>query len=176
MPLLKNNAFVQDDWTTLDDEATLPDGGKIVVSFTRLVRDWDTLAKFPGVLGVKLANTDKPESLAPYLSQIAIIVLAFPAFTDGRAYSIARGFRLDGYRGELRAEGNLLPDQLQYMRQVGFDSFTVSDRFPLQSWQAASHQMSLAYQRGLYRVAGEGEVWSQRHQGFAPWEEQPHAG
>jgi uncharacterized protein (DUF934 family) len=176
MPLLKNNAFVSDEWTTLDDEIALPDGGKIIVSFVRLARDWDTLAKFPGVLGVKLANTEKVEALAPYVSQLAIIVLAFPAFTDGRAYSLARGLRLDGYRGELRAEGNLLPDQLQYMRQVGFDSFQVNDRFPLQSWQAASHQMSLAYQRGLFRQAGEGEVWSQRHQGFAPWEEQPHAG
>ena len=176
MPLLKNNTFIQGEWAILADEDSTPDGGKIIVSFLRLAKDWDLLAKFPGVLGVKLANTDKVEALAPYLSQIAIIVLAFPAFTDGRAYSLARGLRLDGYRGELRAEGNLLPDQLQYMRQVGFDSFDVNDRFPLQSWQSASHQMSLAYQRGLFRKAGEQEVWSQRHQGFAAWEEQPHAG
>jgi uncharacterized protein (DUF934 family) len=176
MPLLKNNSFVTDDWMTLTDDSALPEGGKIIVTLTRLAKDWDTLAKFHGVLGVSLVNTDRVEALAPYFSQLAIIVLSFPAFTDGRAYSLARGLRLDGYRGELRAAGNLLPDQLQYMRQVGFDSFLVSDRFPLQSWQAASRQMSLAYQRGLYRVAGEGEVWSQRHQGFAPWEEQPHAG
>lgn len=176
MPLLKNNAFIADEWTSLADDSALPEGGKIIVTFVRLAKDWDMLAKFPGVLGVKLANTDKVEALAPYLSQLAIIVLAFPAFTDGRAYSLARGLRLDGYRGELRAEGNLLPDQLQYMRQVGFDSFEVNDRFPLQSWQAASNHMSLAYQRGLFRQANEQEVWSQRHQGFAPWEEQPHAG
>ena len=176
MPLLKNNAFIADEWTTLLDDAELPDGGKIIVSFARLAKDWDTLVEFPGVLGLALANTDRVEALAPYLSQLAIIVLAFPAFTDGRAYSLAKGLRLDGYRGELRAEGNLLPDQLQYMRQVGFDSFVVNDRFPLQSWQAAAHHMSLAYQRGLLRQAGEKEVWSQRHQGFAAWEEQPHAG
>ncbi len=176
MPLLKNNAFVADEWTALTDDDATPDGGKIIVSFARLAKEWDSLAKFPGVLGVKFANTDKVEALAPYLSQISIIVLAFPAFTDGRAYSLARGLRLDGYRGELRAEGNLLPDQLQYMRQVGFDSFEVSDRFPLQSWQAAANQMSLAYQRGLFRHETELEVWSQRHQGFAAWEEQPHAG
>lgn len=176
MPLLKNDSFVPDEWLDLSEEAVLPEGGKIIVSFTRLSKDWDLLAKFPGVLGVRLSNTDKVESLAPYLSQMAIIVLAFPAFTDGRAYSLARGLRLDGYRGELRAEGNILPDQLQYMRQVGFDSFQVSDRFPLQAWQAASHQMSLAYQRGLFRKVGEQEVWSERHQGFTPWEEQPHAG
>jgi uncharacterized protein (DUF934 family) len=176
MPLLKNNAFVYDEWTNLNEEEATPEGGKIIVSFARLTKEWDSLAKFPGVLGVKVENTERVEALAPYLSQIGIIVLAFPAFTDGRAYSVARGLRLDGYRGELRAEGNLLPDQLQYMRQVGFDSFEVNDRFPLQSWQAAANQMSLAYQRGLFRAAGENEVWSTRHQGFAAWEEQPHAG
>ena len=62
------------------------------------------------------------------------------------------------------------------MNQVGFSTFEVTDRFPLQAWQAASRQMSLAYQRGLYRRAGEAEVWSERHMEPAPWEEQPHAG
>lgn len=176
MPLLKNNAIIQDDWVTLGDDAELPSGGKLIVSLPRLAKDWDHLAEFTGELGVRLANTDKVEELAPYISQLALVVLGFPAFGDGRSYSLARGLRLDGYRGELRAEGNILPDQYQYMRQVGFDSFAVGDRFPLQSWQAASHQMSLAYQRGLYRPAGESEVWSERHKGFAPWEEQPHAG
>ena len=176
MPLLKNNAFVKDDWLQLSDDDNLPDDGNIIVSYARLAKEWDSLVKFPGVLGVKLANTDKVEALAPYLSQLAIVVLSFPAFTDGRAYSLARGLRLDGFTGELRADGNLLPDQLQYMRQVGFDSFAVNDRFPLQSWQAAANYMSLAYQRGLYQHSGELEVWSKRHHGFEPWEEQSHAG
>lgn len=176
MPLLKNNAFVIDEWMKLANEDALADGGKIIVSFQRLVAEWDQMAKFTGLLGVALLNTDKVEALGPYLSQLSLVVLTFPAFTDGRAYSQAKDLRLDGYRGELRAEGNLLPDQFQYMHQVGFDSYLVSDRFPLQTWQAASNQMSLAYQRGLFLTAGEKEVWSLRHQGFAPWEEQPHAG
>ena len=176
MPLLKYNNFVADQWLYLETGVPRPDGGKIIVGFDRLATEWDDLARFSGELGVKLSNTDKVETLAPFISRLALIILTFPSFTDGRAYSLARGLRLDGYRGELRAEGNLLPDQLQYMRQVGFDSFEVSDRFPLQSWQAAANHMSLAYQRGLYRPAGEAEVWSVRHQGFEPWEEQPHAG
>jgi uncharacterized protein (DUF934 family) len=176
MPLLKNNQFVADEWIKLADDDALPEGGKIIVSSLRLFRDWDHLAKFTGLLGVSLANSERAESLTPYLSQLSLITLTFPAYTDGRAYSQAKDLRLDGYRGELRAEGNLLLDQFQYMHQVGFDSFAVNDRFSLQQWQSASRQMSLAYQRGLYRTAGEREVWSQRHQGFAPWEEQPHAG
>ena len=176
MPLLKNDAFVDDLWITLADDAALPDGGQIIVSHSRLINDWDKLAKFPGILGLRLANSDKVETLQPYLPQLVLIVLNFPAFVDGRSYSLAKALRLDGYRGELRAEGNILPDQYQFLHQVGFDSFDVSDRFPLQMWQAAGKQMSLAYQRGLVRVAHETEVWSARHQGFQPWEEQPHAG
>jgi uncharacterized protein (DUF934 family) len=176
MPLLKNSDFVQDDWVALDDDAALPDGGNIIVSFARLQRDWDHLAKFAGQVGARLNNTDGAEALQPFMAHLSIIVLPFPAFADGRAYSIARGLRLNGYRGELRATGNVLPDQLQMMRQVGFDTFDVSERFGLAVWQKASHQMSLAYQRGLFRPAGEVEVWAVRHGDYAPWEEQPHAG
>ena len=69
-----------------------------------------------------------------------------------------------------------LPDQLQFMRQVGFDAFEVSERFAPEVWLKASRQMSLAYQRGLYRPAGEAEVWSERHRDAEPWLEQPYAG
>ena len=176
MPLLRNNSFVDDAWTTLGDEEPLSDGTRLIISFARLKRDWDTLAKHTGLIGVALPNTVKVQDVVPYFSKIALVVLSFPAFTDGRSYSLARQLRLDGYRGELRATGNLLPDQLQYMVQVGIESFEVTDRFPIEVWQKASHQMSLTYQRGLTRSGNEREVWSQRHQGFAAWEEQPHAG
>ena len=176
MPLLKNNAFLPEDYVTVADEDALPQSGKVLLSFTRLKKDWDEVAKLPAMVAVRLANTDKVEELKPYVSKIALVQLPFPAFNDGRSYSIARELRLDGYRGELRAEGNVLPDQLQMMRQVGFDSFLVSDRFPLEVWQKAAHQMSLAYQRGLFRQVQETEVWSTRHHGFEAWEEQPHAG
>ncbi len=176
MPLLKNNAFVPDTFVNVDDDAALPDSGNVIVSLARLQKDWNVIAGHAASFGVRLLNTDKAVQLEPYLGHLSLIVLAFPSFGDGRSYSIARALRLNGYRGELRAEGNVLPDQLQFMKQVGFDSFIVTDRFALQDWQAASHQMSLAYQRGLFRAAQETEVWSSRHEGFVAWEEQPHAG
>jgi uncharacterized protein (DUF934 family) len=176
MPLLKKNVFITDEWTHLDDTEQLSASNAVTVSFERLEKDWDVLARYTGPLGVRLANTAKAQELTPYVAQLALIVLPFPAFSDGRSYSIARQLRLDGYRGELRAIGNVLPDQVQFMHQVGIDAYQVTDRFPLADWQKASKQMSLAYQRGLFRATGEREVWSARHQGFAPWEEQPHAG
>jgi uncharacterized protein (DUF934 family) len=129
-----------------------------------------------GRLGAVVPNNVRVESLALYLPRLALVILPFPAFTDGRAYSLARQLREHGFRGELRATGNILPDQYQFMRQVGFDAFEVSDRFSPEVWLSASRQMSLAYQRGLYRPAGETEVWSERHREAEPWLEQPYAG
>jgi uncharacterized protein (DUF934 family) len=176
MPLLKNNSFVNDAWVTIADDDVIADGSRVIVSLARLQRDWDTLARHTGLLGVIIPNTADERALAPYFAQVALVVVHFPAFTDGRSYSQARQLRLDGYRGEIRATGNILPDQLQFMLQVGVDSFDVSDRFILEDWQRAAQQMHLTYQLGYNRAGVEREVWSQRHQGFAAWEEQPHAG
>lgn len=176
MPLLKNNAFVENSWVLLPDDQPAQAGSAIVVSFNRLRTEWDTLAAHAGTLGVVIANTTDIDELAPYLSRLALIQLPFPAFTDGRSYSLARQLRQQGYSGELRATGGILPDQLPLMQQVGVDSFEVSDRFPLEAWQKAASLITYSYQRGLRGAAIEHEVWSSRHHGFEPWNEQPHAG
>lgn len=174
MPLLKNNAFVADEFVTISDEAALPSAGHGIISLKRLQAEWAQISVSNLLIGLRLGNTDKVEDLAPFTRKIAMIALPFPAFGDGRSYSLARQLRLNGYSGELRAEGNVLPDQLQLMRQVGFDAFVVTERFPLSVWQAVPQQMSLSYQRGLYRDR-EVEVWSARHHGFNAWEDKPHA-
>jgi len=176
MPLLKNNALVSDTWIHADAEGELPNAGDVIVPFARLLKDFGALSERDGKLGVQFGNTDRPEALATFLPRLSVIVLPFPAFNDGRAYSIARKLREMGYRGELRAIGNVLPDQLQFMLQVGFDSFEIGERFSLETWQKASRQMSLAYQRGLFRRGSEAEIWTERHTDAEPWLEQPHAG
>ena len=175
MPLLKNNTLVPETWLHTSADGELP-AGDVVVPFARLLKEWEQLSKRPGKLGVSLGNVDRAEALATFLPRLSVIVLPFPAFNDGRAYSIARQLRQMGYRGELRATGNVLPDQLQLMLQVGFDAFEITDRFPLEVWQKASEQMSLAYQRGLFRRGSEAEIWTERHTDAEPWLEQPHAG
>ena len=60
-------------------------------------------------------NIDRVEALTLFLPRLALIVLPFPSFTDGRAYSLARQIRETGYGRELRAAGNVLPDQVQFM-------------------------------------------------------------
>lgn len=176
MPLLKNNAFADDTWLHLGMDEPLPENGAITVPLARLLRDWEVLTRRAAPLGVSSANSVRAEALGPFLPRLALIVLPFPSFSDGRAYSLARQLREDGYRGELRASGNVLPDQLQFMLQVGFDSFAIGSRFPLSAWQAAARRMSLGYQRGLIRPNREADIWSERHSDAAPWPEQPYAG
>ena len=176
MPLLKNNTLISDIWIHAGAEGELPASGDVIVPFSRLLKEWEALSKRDGKLGVELGNAGRAEALAIFLPGLSAIVLPFPAFNDGRAYSIARQLREMGYRGELRASGNVLPDQLQFMLQVGFDTFEIGERFPLATWQQASKQMSLAYQRGLFRRGSEAEIWTERHTDAEPWLEQPHAG
>jgi uncharacterized protein (DUF934 family) len=176
MPLLKNGAIVADDWITLGLEDPKPESGDIVIPYARLLKDWESLTEHDGRLGVVFTNIDRAEALSLFLPRLALIVLPFPSFTDGRAYSLARQIREVGYGRELRAAGNVLPDQVQFMLQVGFDSFEIGDRFTADVWLKASQRMSLAYQRGLYRPGGQQEVWSERHREAEPWLEQPHAG
>ncbi len=120
--------FQADPWQRLDDEEALPEDGAIVVSAERwsglrgrnTLDDWD--------VGVAVGEGDPIEDLIPDLDRIAMVSLSFPAFTDGRAYSSARLLReRHGYEGEIRAEGDVLLDQIPYMLRCGFSSFAIRD-------------------------------------------------
>lgn len=76
--------------------------------------------------GLLLQVEDEPEALQPLLSSLPLIAINFPSFRDGRGYSQAYLLRTRlGWRGELRAVGDVLRDQLAHMRQCGFDAFAV---------------------------------------------------
>jgi uncharacterized protein (DUF934 family) len=72
---------------------------------------------------VRVEPGEDARLLLPHLGRITLIEIAFPAFRDGRGYSSARILREAGYTGELRAQGDVLVDQIAYMRRCGFDSF-----------------------------------------------------
>ncbi len=76
---------------------------------------------------VDLAHTDSPEALKPYLADLRLIRVAFPAFNDGRAFTIARRLRVMGYTGRLRALGPVIADQYAMARRVGFDEVEIPD-------------------------------------------------
>ena len=72
---------------------------------------------------VRLEPDDDARALIPFLDRLTLIEVAFPKYRDGRGYSAARILREAGYKGELRAQGDVLVDQIAFMRRCGFDSF-----------------------------------------------------
>lgn len=133
MPLLiKERAIVDDAWTLLRDAATLadvPDTVPVIVPLVLWRLEREALVA-RGNVGVWLKPADDPDLLAVDAGTLPLIAIDFPKFVDGRGYSTARLLRdQHDFRGELRAIGDVLRDQLYYLRQCGFDAFAMkSDR------------------------------------------------
>ncbi len=148
MPLIKGGRFVADPWLALADDAPVPpDATHLIVSHARWFKERDALAVAPAQLGLRIPNDMPVAKLAADLARFALIVLNFPKFTDGRAYSQARLLRARyHFAGELRADGEVLRDQLLFMRRVGFDAFAVSDRAHFENWLHAFREIDVFYQ------------------------------
>ena len=126
--IILRDVIVADDWQVLrpaaDEPAIVPAGHVIAPLAIWLERQSELAAR--GDVGVWLAGTDDPANLEASLPALSVVAVDFPKFTDGRGYSIAYLLRSRfGYRGQLRAIGDVLPDQLFYMKRVGFDAFAV---------------------------------------------------
>jgi uncharacterized protein (DUF934 family) len=94
----------------------------------------------PDSVAVDLAPTDSAAAVAGRLPGLVLIRIAFPAFNDGRGFTLARDLRRMGYTGTLRASGHILADQYAMARRAGFDEVEISDtlaaRQPWPQWQA----------------------------------------
>ena len=90
-------------------------------------REIVALAELTDQTSVDLSNTDDPEALVGRLDQLTLIRVAFPAFNDGRAFTIARRLRMMGYTGRLIARGPVIADQYAMARRVGFDAVEIPD-------------------------------------------------
>lgn len=109
---------------------------------------------------VRLEPGEDARALMPYLDRLALIEIAFPTFRDGRGYSSARVLREAGYTGELRAEGDVLVDQIPFMRRCGFDSFA-----PAKPLNEAALEAALARYKHVYQRAADAKVpvWKLRY-------------
>ena len=95
---------------------------------------------------VCLEPTDDPSSVADRLDRVARVEVNFPKFGDGRGYSIARLLReRHGFKGELRAIGEVARDHLFYMASCGFDAFALREGEALEEALAAFSDFSESY-------------------------------
>ena len=109
---------------------------------------------------VRLEPDEDARLLIPHLDRLALIEIAFPKYRDGRGYSSARILREAGYMGELRAQGDVLVDQMLFMKRCGFDSFAPESPLNEDAVAAALARYPEVYQRAADdRVP----VWKLRH-------------
>ena len=92
------------------------------------------------------------ETLAPllqYIDQIPMVLVNFPTFMDGRGFSYGRELRERGYKGELRAVGHFMRDQLTYLSRCGFDAFQFEDESELEAALQSLADFSEHYQASV---------------------------
>lgn len=147
MPLLKDGKVVDDVWAFVEDGHELSPGGCIIVSLGRFLSEHDQLLARNRSIGVRLANTDDPALLVPFLDQLHLIELQFPKYTDGRAFSQSQLLRRRyGYKGEIRATGQVLRDQLRLMIRSGFDAIVIDEANAEGVYDFSAHEFSEFYQ------------------------------
>ena len=96
---------------------------------------------------VRLDPGDDARMLIPHLAGLRLIEISFPKYRDGRGYSSARLLRAAGYTGELRAAGDVLLDQIVFLRRVGFDSLAPASPLDRPAVEAALARFPFVYQK-----------------------------
>tara|TARA_R100001377_G_scaffold72339_1_gene48127 strand:+ start:3108 stop:3620 length:513 start_codon:yes stop_codon:yes gene_type:complete len=150
--LIKNRSIVEDPWLLLKevsemseiaDKAAVP----LIVPLAFWQENRQALKQRPGKTAVWLQSDELPASLGEDLHSFGLIALNFPVFSDGRVYSSARELRSNFmFKGELRAIGDVLRDQLFYMARCGFDAFALREDQNIDTALAAFDDFRDGYQ------------------------------
>jgi uncharacterized protein (DUF934 family) len=117
--IVRDDGFHAEDWT----------GGFVALA--------DLPSRGDDGIAVDLPSSADSRALAGRLTSITLIRVDFPAFNDGRGFTIARLLRAMGYRGRLRARGHVLPDQYAMARRAGFDEVEITADLALRQPEAA---------------------------------------
>ncbi len=148
MALIKNELVAPPEtWIMVDADADVPAEGNVLVSVERWSAEAGALRARGGKVGILVQPDDDVVPLHGTLEGVSLVAVAFPKFTDGRGYSSARLLRGRlGYTGELRAVGDVLPDQVFYMRRVGFDAFDLAEGKSPETALKQLEEFSVTYQ------------------------------
>ncbi len=149
--IIRNRRVEEDSWQTLgvqagEEVSQLPAGAVVVPLAVWKARRGELLAR--GQVGAWLRPEDDPDELADDFGILPLIAVHFPKVGDGRGYSTAVLLRRRGYRGGLRAFGDIGRDQIHFLARVGFDSFGLGVGRDPQAALASLNDFTLAYQGG----------------------------
>lgn len=144
MKVVKQRQIVEDDWHFVTDGE--PAGSHAIVSLDRWNSERQELMAGAAQVGVVLRSNQSPDDIADR-DRVALIAVDFPAFTDGRGYSTARMLRGRlAYKGEIRAVGDVMRDQMFLMSRCGIDSFAVKAGKDIEKALSAFDDFSVKYQ------------------------------
>lgn len=155
--LIKERRIVADNWRLLrrgpsGELPEVPQSGDAIVPLALWLQRREAFLAYPGRIGLWLDANEGPEAVSGDLPRFQVIAVNFPKFGDGRAYSIARLLRERyGYKGELRAIGDVLHDHLHFMAQCGFDAFALREDQDPQAALGAFDDFSDGYQTSALR-------------------------
>lgn len=138
---------VENFFTDVADEDEIP-AGPVILSLTRFQAEGDALVTAGRSVGVRLQTDEAVEDLAYDLPRLALVAVVFPKFRDGRTFTTATLLRERfAYAGEVRAVGDVLTQQANFMVRTGFDAFAPADGATPEQWAKAAGLFRHVYQR-----------------------------
>jgi uncharacterized protein (DUF934 family) len=155
--IIKGMSVINDPWQRLElgrdgSLPPLPGTGDIIVPLALWQERREALLARPGRLGVWLDSHEDPAAIAEDLKLFGVVAVNFPKVGDGRGYSIACLLRERyGWRGELRAVGDIFRDQLLFLSSCGFNSFALREGEDPQEALAGFTIFSESYQSSVER-------------------------
>jgi uncharacterized protein (DUF934 family) len=146
---LIDGAFVAEDdrFTTVAADESAPKGD-VIIPLAQFQADGEALFADGRDIGVRIEAGESVDDLAYDLPRIAVVALVFPTFRDGRAFSSAALLRERyGFKGEVRAVGDVWREQARFMVRCGFDAFEPVDGSTPEAWGQAAGDFRHVYQR-----------------------------
>ena len=139
--LSKDGAIADNTYQIIAEDGVLPQGDVLLT-----VEQLDQIANVTGKKALFITVDTSPEVNQFPLDQFDAIFIDFAGFNDGRGYSFAALLRRQGYKGELRATGDVFKDVLNYMKRSGFDTFVIKEGKDIQEAAAGLNDFKNPYQ------------------------------
>ena len=137
------DTWVRDDGRVRKSGSTQP----ILLQFAELAEKGEAVLANLSSAGVEVDADVELDQLAPYLDCLGLIAIRFPSFKDGRVFTLARLLReRGGFTAELRATGDILPDQILFLLRVGFSTFELPEHIPARRVREALDRYSVWFQ------------------------------
>ncbi|WP_417708732.1 DUF934 domain-containing protein [Roseibium aggregatum] len=166
--IFKDGDFVEETWVRADSETGTAVQGDALVPMTVFLVEPDAFLARDGKTAVIIEAGDDVELIENYLDRLALVAVDFPSFSDGRGFSAARILREQiGYKGDIRAIGKYILDQVPLARRCGVSTFEISKPEVLKALKAGEWPEVTKY---LQPVGTVDEI----PEGTRPWARRSH--